>query len=176
MRSKIVSALIGIAIGLPLSVCAAEARPDPAVHELNTTYHFDMPEQAPEVAEVEDTAEQIAEEEHQADLQLLACLVEAEAGNQDLTGKRLVVDVVLNRVADPRFPDTIAEVIYQPGQFGPVNNGTLARAYYTVSEDSFKAVSMELTEQIDYSVLYFTAGGYGCGEPAYKYGDHYFGR
>jgi N-acetylmuramoyl-L-alanine amidase len=176
MRSKIVSALIGIAIGLPLSVCAAEARPDPAVHELNTTYHFDMPEQAPEVAEVEDTAEQIAEEEHQADLQLLACLVEAEAGNQDLTGKRLVVDVVLNRVADPRFPDTIAEVIFQPGQFGPVSNGALARAYYTVSEDSFKAVSMELTEQIDYSLLYFTAGGYGCGEPAYQYGDHYFGR
>jgi N-acetylmuramoyl-L-alanine amidase len=176
MRSKIVSALIGIAIGLPLSVCAAEARPEPAVHELNTTYHFDMPEQAPEVAEVEDTAEQIAEEDHQADLQLLACLVEAEAGNQDLTGKRLVVDVVLNRVADPRFPDTIAEVIYQPGQFSPVTNGALAEAYYTVSEDSFKAVSMELTEQIDYTIRFFCSGGYGCGVPGYRYGDHYFSR
>jgi N-acetylmuramoyl-L-alanine amidase len=176
MRSKIVSALIGIAIGLPLSVCAAEARPEPAVHELNTTYHFEMPEQAPEMAEMEDTAEQITEEDHQADLQLLACLVEAEAGNQDLTGKRLVVDVVLNRVADSRFPNTIAEVIFQPGQFGPVSNGALARAYYTVSDESFQAVTMELTEQIDYSLLYFTAGGYGCGEPAYQYGDHYFGR
>lgn len=173
MRSKIVSALIGIAIGLPLSVCAAEARPEPAVHELNTTYHFEMPET---VEGSEDFAVQIAEEDYQADLQLLACLVEAEAGNQDLTGKRLVVDVVLNRVADPRFPDTIAEVIFQPGQFGPVSNGALARAYYTVSEDSFKAVSMELEDEIDYSVLYFTAGGYGCGTPAYQYGAHYFGR
>lgn len=176
MRSKIVSALIGIAIGLPLSVCAAEARPEPAVHELNTTYHYTMPEAAPEVAEMEDTAEQIAEEDYQADLQLLACLVEAEAGNQDITGKRLVVDVVLNRVADPRFPDTIAEVIFQPGQFGPVSNGALARAYYTVSEDSFKAVTMELEDEIDYSILYFTAGGYECGTPAFQYGAHYFGR
>ena len=173
MRSKIVSVLIGIAIGLPLSVYAAEARPEPAVHEWNTAYHYEMPKA---VEGGEDFTVQIQEEDYEAELQLLACLVEAEAGNQDLTGKRLVVDVVLNRVADDRFPDTIAGVIYQPGQFGPVSNGALARAYYTVSDDCFKAVSMELNDQIDYSVLYFTAGGYGCGTPAFQYGAHYFGR
>ena len=173
MKSKIISALLGIAIGLPLSVCAAEARPGNAVHEpINTTYHYTMP------APVEDTevVEDIAGEDMEADLMLLACLVEAEAGNQDLTGKRLVVDVVLNRVASDDFPDTIAEVIYEPHQFGPVANGALAKAYYTVSDESIRAVQMELDDQIDYSVLYFTSGGYGCGTPAYQYGAHYFGR
>lgn len=174
MKSKIISALLGIAIGLPLSVCAAEARPGNAVREWDTSYHYDMPEMVED--ETADFPVEIAEEDYEADLQLLACLVEAEAGNQDMTGKRLVVDVVLNRVVDPRFPDTIPGVIYQPGQFGPVSNGALARAYYTVSEESMKAVAMELDDQIDYSVLYFTAGDYGCGTPAYKYGDHYFGR
>jgi spore germination cell wall hydrolase CwlJ-like protein len=65
----------------------------------------------------EDTPEQIAEEEYYDTLDLLALCVEAEAGDQDLYGKRLVVDVVLNRVDSPDFPDTIAEVITQVRQF-----------------------------------------------------------
>ena len=170
MKNKIASALIGIMIGLPISVYAAEARPEP--HELlprpaAESYRVDLPDPEPLEAQ---------EEDYEAELQLLACLVEAEAGNQDLTGKRLVVDVVLNRVADPEFPDTIAGVIYQPGQFSPVSNGALARAYHTVTQEDFDAVSMELIDQIDYGVRYFTATGYGCGDPAFKHGAHYFSR
>ena len=33
--------------------------------------------------------------------------------------------MVLNRVADPRFPGTIKAVIFEPGQFQPVWQGTL---------------------------------------------------
>ena len=54
----------------------------------------------------------LSEEYYYDDLELLACLVWAEAGNQDLKGKQLVADVVLNRMYDPRFPDTISDVIY----------------------------------------------------------------
>lgn len=39
-----------------------------------------------------------------SEMAMLAQLVQAEAGNQDLTGKRLVADVVLNRVDSERFP------------------------------------------------------------------------
>lgn len=170
MKSKIISVLIGIAIGLPISVYAAEARPDPAVREWNTSYNYTMPEAAAE------RPEEVEEEDYEAELQLLACLVEAEAGNQDLTGKRLVVDVVLNRVADPDFPDTIAGVIYQPGQFSPVTDGGLAAAYHTVSQESFDAVNAELADQIDYTIRFFCGSGYGYGEPAFRYGDHYFSR
>lgn len=174
MRNKLISALIGVAIGLPLSVCAAEARPGasyyvPPVNSYPVTLP-DAEEVAPEVAEEADTILP------QADMQLLACLVEAEAGNQDMTGKRLVVDVVLNRVADPRFPDTVAGVVYQRGQFSPVSNGALANAYYTVSPESMEAVELELLDQINYDVLFFNSDGYGYGTPAFRYGAHYFSK
>ena len=63
------------------------------------------------------TEEEIAEEEYWDSLELLAICVEAEAGNQGLEGKRMVVDVILNRVDDPDWPGTIEEVISQPVQF-----------------------------------------------------------
>ncbi|ADU52164.1 cell wall hydrolase SleB [Thermaerobacter marianensis DSM 12885] len=51
------------------------------------------------------------------DLQLLARMVEIEAGNEPFQGKVAVAAVILNRVRSPRFPDSIRAVIYQPGQF-----------------------------------------------------------
>lgn len=47
---------------------------------------------------------------------LLAKIAMAEAEAEDTEGKALVMLVVLNRVlGDNEFPDTIEEVIYQPG-------------------------------------------------------------
>ena len=51
------------------------------------------------------------------DLYLLARLVESEAGNESYETKMMVASVVMNRVTDSRFPNTIREVIYQKGQF-----------------------------------------------------------
>ena len=51
------------------------------------------------------------------DLHLLARLVESEAGNESYETKMMVASVVMNRVADSRFPNSIREVIYQKGQF-----------------------------------------------------------
>ena len=39
--------------------------------------------------------------------------------------QRMVGSVVLNRVKSKYFPNTIREVIYQPGQYGPVYNGMI---------------------------------------------------
>ena len=63
---------------------------------------------------------------------LLASLAMCEAGNQDTEGKALVILTVLNRVADPRFPNTIHDVVFQPGQFTPAENGALS---CTVADD-----------------------------------------
>lgn len=109
---------------------------------------------------------------------LLAVLVMAEAGNQDLAGKRLIVDVVLNRVRDSRFPNTIEEVIYEDNQFSPVKDGGLDRSMWTVTPDCFKAVEMEFYgNELDDDVIYFCAGGYSdYGTPCYRHGDHFFSR
>ena len=120
---------------------------------------------------------ELAEEQYCDDLQLLGCIVWAEAGNQDAHGKELVADVVLNRVDDPRFPDTIREVIFQKGQFSTVRNGALDRAYYNVTQECFDAVSNELLSRNDSEALFFCASNYSMyGSPLYKYGDHYFSK
>ena len=57
------------------------------------------------------------------DLYLLAKLVHSEARGESYTGQVAVAAVVLNRVKDSRFPNTIAGVIYQPWAFTAVNDG-----------------------------------------------------
>jgi N-acetylmuramoyl-L-alanine amidase len=121
------------------------------------------------------TEAELQEQEYFDSLEMLAICVEAEAGNQDLMGKRLVVDVILNRVDSDKFPDDILAVISQTNQFSSYSDGQMDRIYEP-SEDTFKAVRMELENRTDDKILFFTEGDYNpyC-TPAYQHGDHYFG-
>lgn len=71
------------------------------------------------------------------ELDLLYRLVEAESGTEPYNGRVAVAQVVLNRVKDRRFPDTITGVIYQPYQFQVVRKG---RLNITPKESTKKAV------------------------------------
>lgn len=53
------------------------------------------------------------------ELDMLSRIIYAEAGSSWLTDEhqRLVGSVVLNRMASPEFPDTMEEVLEQPGQY-----------------------------------------------------------
>ncbi|PLS01889.1 cell wall hydrolase [Neobacillus cucumis] len=78
------------------------------------------------------------------ELDLLARLVRAEAESEPYHGKVAVACVVLNRVASPSFPDSIKEVIYQKGQFQPVQNGAINQP---ADDDSIKAVHEAMNEK-----------------------------
>ena len=57
--------------------------------------------------------------------QAAECLATAalyEAGD-DRRGQQAVIQVILNRVRSPLFPDTVEAVIFQPWQFEPILNG-----------------------------------------------------
>ncbi|MGI5985536.1 MAG: cell wall hydrolase [Clostridiales bacterium] len=58
------------------------------------------------------------------DLMLLSKIIYAEAGSEWLSDewKMCVGEVVLNRVASPEFPNTIKEVLEQPGQYYGANS------------------------------------------------------
>lgn len=73
------------------------------------------------------------------DLYWLSHIIHAESGNQPLEGKIAVGNVVLNRVADPIFPDSIYGVIFQKNQFSPVKNGTIN---LTPNEESVLAAKL----------------------------------
>ena len=59
------------------------------------------------------------------DVELLAKVTYAEAGNQTLEQQLAVAAVILNRVESESFPNTIQEVISQKGQFSSVKGGTV---------------------------------------------------
>lgn len=54
------------------------------------------------------------------ELELLAIVIYCEAGSDSISDdtRRMVGEVVLNRVADERYPDTIEEVLTQKSQYG----------------------------------------------------------
>lgn len=60
-----------------------------------------------------------------SDLNLLAHLVYAEARGESYTGQVAVASVVLNRVKNSSFPNTVAGVIYQAGAFSVVADGQI---------------------------------------------------
>ncbi|WP_332631399.1 cell wall hydrolase [Halalkalibacter flavus] len=86
-----------------------------------------------------DHGENLSEKE----LDLLARIVRAEAQTEPFKGKVAVADVVLNRLESPQFPDTIKEVIYEPGQFEPVMNGQVDQP---ADEESIEAVDAALSD------------------------------
>ena len=73
--------------------------------------------------------------------ELLTRLVYAEARGESLEGQIAVAAVILNRVQSSRFPDTVWDVIHQPGQFTPVQNNTLPQ---TASDTTVEAVNRAL--------------------------------
>ena len=119
----------------------------------------------------------IAEEQRLGDMELIAQLIQAEAGNQSLDGKRLVADVIINRVNSPLFPNTVEEVIFQdcPLQFSVTKNGAWEKAAYNMEESDYKAVELEWDNPTNTKVLYFNNSKNvgGSGKP-FKVGDHYF--
>lgn len=59
------------------------------------------------------------------DRYLLAKVIYAEARGESYTGQVAIGAVVLNRVKDSRFPNTVSGVIYQPWAFTAVNDGQI---------------------------------------------------
>lgn len=83
------------------------------------------------------------------DVDLMAAIIECEAGGESYTGKVAVGAVVMNRVRSPLFPNTILEVIMQNKQFSPVGSGrfsiVLARganeSCYQAAQDAMAGAS-----------------------------------
>lgn len=94
----------------------------------------------------------ITDEEYQ----VLLHIVEAEAPEEDVVGRMLVANVVLNRVHAEQFPNTITEVVFQKDQFSPVADGMYFKR--TPSELTIEAVERVLAgEDESQGALYFVA-------------------
>ena len=77
-----------------------------------------------------------APEATEANVNLLARIVSAEARGEPYVGQVAVAACVLNRVEHPSFPDTLAGVIYQPGAFTAITDGQFNEP---VAESAYRA-------------------------------------
>ncbi len=106
------------------------------------------------------------------ELDLLERLVQCEAGGEDMVGKILVANVVINRVNSKRFPNTVSGVINANRQFAPVTSGIINTT--TASSDTKKAVARALSGE-DYSdgALFFISRSHCSKSSAAWFDDNF---
>lgn len=123
-----------------------------------------QPEQGQAVEETEADSSQAAAQEvsvSTSDLDLMAAIIECEAGGESYEGKVGVGAVIMNRIRSGEFPNTLSEVIYQSGQFEPTWTGKLSNvlsrgaseACYAAAQDVFAGANT-IGDR-----LFFHAGG-----------------
>lgn len=108
------------------------------------------------------------------DIDLMACIVHLEAGNQCFAGQRMVAEVILNRVVQGDMGGTtIHDVVFAKNQFTTAKNVQ----YVTPNFENYEAVFVALTETpiTDEDVVYFAQRPYN-NHVFCKIEDHYFCR
>ena len=112
-----------------------------------------------------------------SEMEELKRIVAAEAQTQSMEGREAVVEVIFNRVLDPRFPDTVHGVLSQKGQFA-----TWRMQYnsWVVPDAAVAPIEWVLehgrTVLPDTGYLYFSRGKSKYGTDWIKIQDHWFGR
>ncbi|MEB3100241.1 spore cortex-lytic enzyme [Ferviditalea candida] len=112
------------------------------------------------------------------DVKLLARAVFGEARGEPYIGQVAVAAVILNRVQNPKFPKTIAGVIFQPGAFTAVSDGQI---WLNPDSEAFRAARDALNgwDPSGNALYYFNpntaTSGWIWSRPQIKrIGDHIF--
>ncbi len=141
----------------------------------------------PQVNDIVVENEEVAQEETQAvmslndeQLNLLSKLVAAEARGESYEGQVAVAAVVLNRVKDSRFPDSIEGVIYQKNAFSVVKDGYINAQ---PTEESYKAAREALygSDPTNDAIYFWNPDISTCSwintlNPYLRIGNHVFAR
>ncbi len=149
--------------------------PTPRTHVPEPTPYVEQTDIGSQVLDVSTyEAESVYTEQ---DVEALARIVYWEARGESVKGQIAVANVILNRVRDNRWPDTVQSVISQKAQFTPYkskNYFTVAipKRFYTVAR---RALMGE--KAIPDNYFYFSVGKpHRYAKSFIRIGNHYFGR
>ena len=92
------------------------------------------------------------------DYETLLAIVEAESGGEDIKGRIMVANVILNRVNHENFPNNVTDVVWQRvggvAQFSPTMDGRIATV--TISDRTREAVNRAIDgEELSQGALFF---------------------
>ena len=108
-----------------------------------------------------------------SEIDLIALVTMAEAEGEPEEGKRLVIDVILNRVESSHFSNTVESDIYAKNAFECMWNGRVERCY--VRDDIRQLVIEEIQNRTNFNIHYFRTNHYhNFGKPVVQVGNHYF--
>lgn len=108
------------------------------------------------------------------EIELVSRIVQLECGHDIRESKYATIETIFNRVFDPRYPNTVEEVLSQKGQFSTWRNRNIAKA--TPTNDTYECVAMVLNGQtnvLEYDRLKFN--NKPIGQNPIKIGAQYYG-
>lgn len=172
MRNRLLTSAVLAAIVATLSGCATSdtttvdvVTPTPVVE----TVYIEIEKEDGCVPYYSDIANSITQDE----IDLVAQITWLEAGNQSMTGKRAVVEVIFNRIVSDKFPNTVHDVIFQSGQFSTAKNISISKP----TQEEYDAIDRVLNESepiLDTDVLFFSPNGFKNRTSYDRIGGHVF--
>lgn len=113
-------------------------------------------------------------------IMLLSKLIAGEARGESYEGQVAVAAVVINRVKDSRFPDSLEGVIYQKNAFSVVKNGTI---YAEPTSSTYRAAQEALygNDPTNNAIYFWNPDISTCSwintlNPHLRIGNHVFAR
>ena len=98
---------------------------------------------------------------------LIGKIIQHECPHESELGQRLVIDTILNRVESGEFPNTVSDVISQPGQYCEPKEKPPIYIY--------KLIEDEIRTRTNPNVLWYRTKRYHTyGTPLIQEGSHYF--
>lgn len=98
---------------------------------------------------------------------LIGKIVQHECAHESELGQRLVIDTIMNRVESDAFPNTVKEVLDQPGQY--------CNPKKYPPEDIYILIAQEMYNRTNNQVIYYRTKRYHShGTPILQEGSHYF--
>lgn len=138
---NMISLLLALAVfcwsALPVLALSAPPAEEQEVIQIAKTSKEDSQEQAVDVTE--DTEAKMSRPSLPPvtdEVYLLARLIHAESRGEPFSGKVAVGAVIINRLHDPRFPDSIWEIIFKRGEFCTVRDD---QVNLTPNDESIRA-------------------------------------
>ena len=108
------------------------------------------------------------------EIELVSRIVQLECGHDIRESKYATIETIFNRIFDPRYPNTVEEVLSQKGQFSTWKNRNIEKA--TPTTDTYECVAMVLNGQtnvLEYNRLKFNIKP--SGQNPIKIGAQYYG-
>ncbi|HHX12343.1 MAG TPA: cell wall hydrolase [Clostridiales bacterium] len=161
MESQVIVDITDIAVSNSTETSVAEARDE--ISSFSVTSDTSLAKEKADVKEKavkEEATPKYVIDISKEEITMLERIVQAEAGSEDLTGRVLVANVIINRTKDDEFPDSIEGVIFQNSdgeyQFSPISD----KRYWSVKvkDKTKEAVKLALEgEDNSDGALFFMA-------------------